>query len=145
MSDVTRILSAIEQGDPHAAGELLPLVYGELRKLATQKLAQLGSWILDPQGGALFCSDEATRIFGFVPGAGAPGLPALLARVPDDERTAVQHHIEAGLSPRDATIKAMDQVAGPGFPVRSQKPASASSRVMVLPSRRKSCFQYAGF
>src|SRR5262245_44437336 len=39
MSDVTRILSAIEQGDPHAAGELLPLVYDELRKLAAQKLA----------------------------------------------------------------------------------------------------------
>lgn len=40
MSDVTRILSAIEQGDPHAAEELLPLVYAELRKLAAQKLAQ---------------------------------------------------------------------------------------------------------
>src|SRR5438105_14419509 len=40
MSDVTRILSAIEQGDPSAAGELLPLVYDELRKLAGQKLAQ---------------------------------------------------------------------------------------------------------
>jgi RNA polymerase sigma factor (TIGR02999 family) len=40
MSEVTRILSAIEQGDPHAAGELLPLVYEELRKLATQKMAQ---------------------------------------------------------------------------------------------------------
>ena len=40
MSEVTRILSAIEQGDPHAAGELLPLVYDELRKLAAQKLAQ---------------------------------------------------------------------------------------------------------
>jgi RNA polymerase sigma factor (TIGR02999 family) len=40
MSEVTRILSAIEQGDPHAAGELLPLVYEELRKLAAQKLAQ---------------------------------------------------------------------------------------------------------
>lgn len=40
MSDVTRILSAIEQGDPHAAEELLPLVYGELRKLAARKLAQ---------------------------------------------------------------------------------------------------------
>ena len=34
MSDVTRILSAIEQGDPHAAEQLLPLVYDELRKLA---------------------------------------------------------------------------------------------------------------
>ena len=40
MSEVTRILSAIEQGDPHAAGQLLPLVYDELRKLAAQKLAQ---------------------------------------------------------------------------------------------------------
>jgi RNA polymerase sigma factor (TIGR02999 family) len=40
MSDVTRILSAIEQGDPHAAGELLPLVYDELRKLAADKMAR---------------------------------------------------------------------------------------------------------
>src|SRR3974377_1031104 len=40
MSDVTRILSAIEQGAPHAAEKLLPLVYDELRKLAAQKLAQ---------------------------------------------------------------------------------------------------------
>ena len=39
MTDVTRILSAIEQGDPHAAEQLLPLVYDELRKLAAQKLA----------------------------------------------------------------------------------------------------------
>ena len=40
MSDVTRILSAIEQGDPHAADLLLPLVYDELRRLAAQRLAQ---------------------------------------------------------------------------------------------------------
>jgi len=40
MSEVTRILSAIEQGDARAAEELLPLVYDELRKLAAQKLAQ---------------------------------------------------------------------------------------------------------
>jgi RNA polymerase sigma factor (TIGR02999 family) len=39
MSELTRILSAIEQGDPHAAERLLPLVYEELRKLAAQKLA----------------------------------------------------------------------------------------------------------
>src|SRR6516165_4852265 len=39
MSEVTRILSAIEQGDPNAAEQLLPLVYGELRKLAAHKLA----------------------------------------------------------------------------------------------------------
>jgi RNA polymerase sigma factor (TIGR02999 family) len=40
MNDVTHILSAIEQGDPHAAEQLLPLVYDELRKLAAQRLAQ---------------------------------------------------------------------------------------------------------
>jgi RNA polymerase sigma factor (TIGR02999 family) len=40
MSEVTRILSAIEQGNSHAADELLPLVYDELRKLAALKLAQ---------------------------------------------------------------------------------------------------------
>jgi RNA polymerase sigma factor (TIGR02999 family) len=40
MTEVTRILCAIEQGDPDAAGELLPLVYDELRNLAAQKLAQ---------------------------------------------------------------------------------------------------------
>src|SRR5262245_31087405 len=40
MTDVTRILSAIDQGDPHAAEALLPLIYGELRKLAAEKLAR---------------------------------------------------------------------------------------------------------
>jgi len=40
MSEVTRILSAIEEGDPHAAEQLLPLVYDELRKLAAVRLAQ---------------------------------------------------------------------------------------------------------
>src|SRR5256886_11758848 len=40
MSDVTRILSQIEQGDPQAAEKLLPLVYDELRKLAAARLAQ---------------------------------------------------------------------------------------------------------
>jgi RNA polymerase sigma factor (TIGR02999 family) len=39
MSEVTQILNAIEQGDPHAAEQLLPLVYEELRKLAAQRLA----------------------------------------------------------------------------------------------------------
>src|SRR5881398_542352 len=40
MSEVTHLLSAIEQGDPHAAAQLLPLVYDELRQLAAQRLAQ---------------------------------------------------------------------------------------------------------
>jgi RNA polymerase sigma factor (TIGR02999 family) len=40
MNEVTRVLSAIEQGDPHAAEQLLPLVYDELRQLPAHKLAQ---------------------------------------------------------------------------------------------------------
>jgi RNA polymerase sigma factor (TIGR02999 family) len=40
MTDITQILSRIEAGDPSATDELLPLVYDELRKLATQKMAQ---------------------------------------------------------------------------------------------------------
>jgi RNA polymerase sigma factor (TIGR02999 family) len=40
MSEVTHILSAIEQGDPHAAAQLLPLVYDELRRLAARNLAR---------------------------------------------------------------------------------------------------------
>ena len=40
MSDVTRILSAIEQGEPDAAEQLLPLVYNELRRLATARMAR---------------------------------------------------------------------------------------------------------
>jgi hypothetical protein len=41
MSEVTRILSAVAQGDPHAASQLLPLVYDKLRQLAAARLAQL--------------------------------------------------------------------------------------------------------
>lgn len=40
MNEVTRILSALEGGDPHAAEQLLPLVYDELRRLAAEKMAQ---------------------------------------------------------------------------------------------------------
>jgi RNA polymerase sigma factor (TIGR02999 family) len=40
MHDMTRVLNAIEQGDPHAAEQLLPLVYEALRELAAAKLAQ---------------------------------------------------------------------------------------------------------
>ena len=59
MSDVTRILSQIEQGDPQAAEKLLPLVYDELRNLAAAKLAhnktgQMKSgWSFGPMRGVL--------------------------------------------------------------------------------------------
>ena len=39
MSEVTRILNAVQQGDPKATGELLPIVYEELRRLAAHKMA----------------------------------------------------------------------------------------------------------
>src|SRR5436309_2317443 len=39
MDELTQILNALEQGDPHAAHQLLPLVYNELRRLAAQKMA----------------------------------------------------------------------------------------------------------
>jgi len=40
MTEISRILSAIDEGDPHAASQLLPLVYDELRRLAEQRLSQ---------------------------------------------------------------------------------------------------------
>ncbi len=40
MNEVTQVLQSIEQGNPRAAGELLPLVYGELRKLAASRMAR---------------------------------------------------------------------------------------------------------
>ena len=40
MSDITRVLEHLEQGDPHAAASLMPLVYDELRRLAAHKMAQ---------------------------------------------------------------------------------------------------------
>ena len=40
MTEVTGVLSAVEQGDPHAAEQLLPLVYDALRRLAAEKMAR---------------------------------------------------------------------------------------------------------
>ena len=54
MSEVTCILSAIEQGDPHAAAHVLSLVYEELRKLAAQKLAEA-------QAGQVECARRKMR------------------------------------------------------------------------------------
>lgn len=78
MSEVTRILSAIEQGDPHAAEDLLPLVYDELRKLAAQKMAQ------ESPGQTLQATalvhDAYLRLVAS-PGASAPGELDPLAQV----------------------------------------------------------------
>jgi diguanylate cyclase (GGDEF)-like protein len=57
-----------------------------------QRLANLGSWILDAQTGRLQCSAEARRILG-LDASGVTELAALLSRVPADERTEVGEHI----------------------------------------------------
>jgi hypothetical protein len=57
MNEVTRILSAVEQGDPHDPEQLLPLVYDELRKLAVQWLA--GEWPCRPSSRSLSCMKAA--------------------------------------------------------------------------------------
>jgi diguanylate cyclase (GGDEF)-like protein/PAS domain S-box-containing protein len=58
-----------------------------------QHLASLGSWILDPETGALQCSEEARRILGFEAGPLPPDLPTLLLRVPHAERSTVEQRI----------------------------------------------------
>src|SRR5881394_2200731 len=74
MSDVTRILSEIEQGDPQAAEKLLPLVYNELRNLAAAKLAQ------EKPGRTLQATalvhEAYLRLVGGGQGAGGSGLGA---------------------------------------------------------------------
>ena len=70
MSDVTRILSAIQHGDPHAANQLLPLVYDELRRLAARKLArELPGQTLDATG---LVHEAYLRLVGASGGASAP-------------------------------------------------------------------------
>jgi diguanylate cyclase (GGDEF)-like protein/PAS domain S-box-containing protein len=64
----------------------------ERRLEEAQHLANLGSWVLDAQTGALQLSHEAMRIFGFAEGE-VPDLAALLARVPTAEREAVERDL----------------------------------------------------
>jgi hypothetical protein len=71
MSDVTRILSAIERGDPRAAEQLLPLVYDALRKLAAQKLAQ------EKPGQTLQATALVHEAYLRLVGQLAPGLPGV--------------------------------------------------------------------
>jgi hypothetical protein len=68
VKDVTRILGAIERGEPKAADELLPLVYEELRKLAAQKMTGDqgvgGLQFLPPDGNTLVSlSDDEVRLW----------------------------------------------------------------------------------
>jgi hypothetical protein len=65
MSEVTRILSAIEQGDPRAAEQLFPLVYQELRQLAEGEEAGIGGQL---SCGRLDDQRHAEEIQGLLPG-----------------------------------------------------------------------------
>ncbi len=75
MNDVTRLLTSIDQGDPSAASQLLPMIYDELRKLAAQKLAceQPGQTL---QATALV-HEAYLRLVGN--GAGRPGEGAVIS------------------------------------------------------------------
>jgi hypothetical protein len=69
---MTRILSAIEHGDSHAAGQLLPLVYDELRKLAAARLAgEKGGHTLQPTA---LVHEAYLRLVGDQPSTGATSL-----------------------------------------------------------------------
>src|SRR6201993_5218914 len=67
MNEVTRVLSAIDQGDPRAAGELLPLVYEELRALAARRLAR------EKPGQTLQATALVHEAYLRLVGAGDPG------------------------------------------------------------------------
>src|SRR5262249_16904566 len=80
MSDVSRILTAIEHGDPAAAGQLLPLVYEELRRLAARKLAREPSGLtLQPTA---LVHEAYLRLVGGRPPDGRGGPGHLLAPAP---------------------------------------------------------------
>src|SRR6476469_1520481 len=90
MSDVTRILSAIYAGDPHAAAELLPLVYDELRRLAS---ARLGT---EPAGHTLqpteLVHEAYLRLVGKSPSDGWDGRGHFFAAAAEAMRRILVDH-----------------------------------------------------
>jgi RNA polymerase sigma factor (sigma-70 family) len=125
MSDVTRVLSQIEQGDPHAAEVLLPLVYEELRKLARSKLQH------EQPGHTL----EATALVH----------EAYLRLVKPRVRSQ-----ESGVSDGDNEIKNLTPdpyPLTPSFHSRSHffaAAAEAMRRILVESARRKSRLKHGG-
>jgi RNA polymerase sigma factor (TIGR02999 family) len=71
MSEITQLLTAAAAGDPNAAGQLLPLVYSELRRLADQRLKH--EPILDRPGATSLVHDVYVRLAGSAPDAGWTG------------------------------------------------------------------------
>jgi diguanylate cyclase (GGDEF)-like protein len=72
----------------------------ERRLDEAQRLANLGSWLLDPRDGSVQCSSEAMRIFGFGLDVTQIDVATMLSRVPADERATVERHIANAASSR---------------------------------------------
>jgi len=127
MSEVTRILSAIEQGDPHAAEQLLPLVYDELRKLAAQKLAQ------EKPGQTL----EATALVH-------EAYLRLVASLPRDVASPPR---DVASPPRDVASPPRERGEAPRWDSRGHffgAAAEAMRRILVENARRKKRSKHGG-
>ena len=117
MSDVTRILDQIRQGDPHAAEQLLPLVYEELRKLAAQKLAQeKPGQTLQPTA---LVHEAYLRLVGSTPdkqwgqrGHFFAAAAEAMRRILVESARRKQSRKHGGGRPRDGSN--LDDLAGPG-------------------------------
>jgi RNA polymerase sigma factor (TIGR02999 family) len=116
MPDITLVLSALEQGDPSAAGQLLPLVYDELRRLAAARLAQ------EPAGQTLQATalvhEAYLRLTGTEPAAGWSGRAHFFAAAAEAMRRILvenarrkQTQKRGGGSPR--TDVGLDQILLP--------------------------------
>ena len=132
MTDVTRILSAIEQGDPKAAEQLLPLVYDELRKLAAQKLAH------EKPGQTLQATalvhEAYLRLVGAERGAGT-GTAAATSSPPPPRPCAASWSRTPGASrrakhggDRGAWTSTLDDPGRPGTGRRTCSPSTRPSR-----------------
>jgi len=126
MSDVTQMLAAIDRGDPHAADQLLPLVYAELRRLAAAKMSQ------EKPGHTL----EATALVheAYVRLVGEPGV----------------RDQESGVGPENTEIKNLTPVSCPQSPAFDSRghffaaAAEAMRRILVESARRKSRLKRGG-
>jgi RNA polymerase sigma factor (TIGR02999 family) len=124
MSEVTRILSAIDAGDRHAAEQLLPLVYDELRHLAAQKLAQekpgqtLQATALVHEAYLRLVGDQQFYNRGHFFAAAAEAMRRILLNRARDKkrlkRGGERHrvdldHIEIALDTREEELMALDE------------------------------------
>src|SRR5262245_6778831 len=136
MSDVTGILSQIEQGDPGAADQLLPLVYDELRKLAAAKLVH------EKRGQTL----QATALVheAYLRLVGTPGREQSSEvgnqKSEDDPPTS-------GVQPPNSSALAPSTESSPGWQSRGHffaAAAEAMRRILVDDARRKRAIKAGG-